>query len=85
MIHDVDLILIEGYKQESIPRIGLCRKATGKGLPGSAEDYVAIATDDDALLTGALPRFSLDDVDGIADFILQYTQLDPSSLPASSR
>ena len=85
MIHDVDLILIEGYKQESIPRIGLCRKATGKGLPGVAEDYVAIATDDDALLTGTLPRFSLDDVDGIAGFILQYAQLDPSSLPASSR
>ena len=27
MLHDVDLILVEGYKQEAIPRIGICRKA----------------------------------------------------------
>ena len=31
MVHDVDLILVEGYKQENIPRIGISRKAAKRG------------------------------------------------------
>lgn len=72
MIHDVDLILIEGYKQAMIPRIGLCRKATGKGLPGEPGDYIALATDDEAFYGAGIPCFSLDDVEEIAAFMLQY-------------
>lgn len=76
MLHDVDLILIEGYKQETIPRIGICRKATDKGLPGRAEDYAAIVTDDEALIESAnVPCFALDDVEGVAEFILHTAGL----------
>ena len=32
-IGDVDLILVEGFKHADIPRIGLCRKASGKASP----------------------------------------------------
>lgn len=70
MIHDVDLILIEGYKQEELPRIGICRKATGKGLPGAVEDYIALVTDDETLRAGAqIPCFGLEDIEEIAAFI----------------
>ena len=31
-IKDVDIILVEGFKHADIPRIGLCRKAVGKGF-----------------------------------------------------
>lgn len=71
MIHDVDLILVEGYKQEKIPRIGICRKATGKGLPAPAEEYAAIVTDDASIAEGTrVPCFALDDMDGLTAFLL---------------
>lgn len=75
MVHDVDLILVEGYKQEDIPRIGICRKATGKGLPHPVDAYVALVTDDPSLCPGNLPVFSLEDVEGIVDFIKKYADL----------
>lgn len=76
MIHDVDLILVEGYKQEDIPRIGICRKATGKGLPGSVEDYAAIITDDQELSTAStVPCFDLNDIDGVAEFIIDLLKI----------
>lgn len=68
--HDVDLIIVEGYKQETIPRIGICRKSTGKGLPVSAQEYIALVTDDKALIAeSTLPCFDLDDAAGLAEFI----------------
>lgn len=69
MIHDVDLILVEGYKQEQIPRIGISRKATGKGLPHPITEYIAIATDDETITSDTIPVFSLDDAEKIAGFI----------------
>jgi len=79
MLHDVDLILVEGYKQESLPRIGICRKATDKGLPGDVTDYVAIVTDAAQIAAAAtvqgIPCFALNDVDAVAQFILQTAGL----------
>ena len=68
MIHDVDLILVEGYKQENIPRIGISRKATGKGFPHPLEQYSAVVTDDDTL-NADIPVFGLEDIEAIAEFI----------------
>ena len=69
MVHDVDLIIVEGYKQENIPRIGICRKATEKGLPHPAANYIALVTDDDSIRYSGLPVFSLEDIPGITEFI----------------
>lgn len=75
-IQGVDLILVEGYKQEDLPRIGICRKATGKGLPFHADSYIALVTDDEALARQyAGPCFSLDDPQSLAMFLLEYTGL----------
>ena len=68
---NVDVILVEGFKEEPIPRIGLCRKAAGKGLPGSADSYIALITDDEALRTPDIPCFSFEDTQGLADFIMK--------------
>lgn len=76
MIHDVDLILVEGYKQEEIPRFGICRKATGKGLPGVPEDYVALVTDDEELIAAAPgPCFGLEDVAEICALVKEIAGL----------
>ena len=75
MIHDVDLILVEGYKQENIPKIGICRKATGKGLPHPMEHYIAVVTDDERITSQSVPIFSLEDVRGIIECIKKKANL----------
>lgn len=70
MVHDVDLILVEGFSQEDIPRIGISRKATGQGLRHAADAYVAIVTDDDTIQTDN-PKFGLEDIDEIVAFLLK--------------
>ena len=75
-ISGADVILAEGFKRALIPRIGLCRKETGKGLPEPTESYIAIVTDDEAIRTD-VPRFSLDDAKGLADFIIKEIQKMP--------
>lgn len=72
MVHDVDMILVEGYKNEPIPQIGICRKATGKGLPYPTEHYLAVVTDDETL-TG-VPCFGLDDIEAITGFVLDQAR-----------
>ena len=67
-ITDVDIILTEGYKSGTWPRIAIQRSETGKPLPIPAEDCFAIVTD--APEYKETPCFSLEDISGLADFIL---------------
>ncbi len=69
-IQDVDLILVEGYKHESIPQIGINRKATGKGFTADPERFLAVVTDEEEDYPG-VPRFSFDDIDKITEFIMK--------------
>ncbi len=64
----VDLVIVEGYKNENLPKIGICRKATGKGFTAPLDTFVAVVTDDETVQTD-LPRFALDDAQGVAAFI----------------
>ena len=77
-ISGADVILVEGFKHAAIPRIGLYRKAAGGGLPETASNYIAIATDDESIKT-TVPRFSLDDGSGLADFIIKEIQKMPEN------
>lgn len=72
-----DLVLVEGFKRESIPKLEVWRDEVGKALlfPGDT-NIVALATD------GALPndvqepsltRFGLAQVREIADFALHHS------------
>ena len=67
-IIDVDIILTEGYKNGSWPRVAIQRCATGKPLPVPAEDCFAIVTDVPGV-TGR-PCFGLDDISGLADLLI---------------
>ena len=71
-VHGVDIILVEGYKHSSIPQIGISRKACGKGLVHSPKRYLAVITDEDIITD--TPKFGLDDIEGITEFIMQNTQ-----------
>lgn len=75
-----DLILVEGYKSEPISKIEVRRVAApGKSrLADSDPHVVALATDGIDTVTVAderLPRFALDDVAAIADFIVAHMRL----------
>jgi len=70
----VDLVLVEGYKRDTHPKIEAHRAATGQRLVALDDPTVrAVASDDLAGLPDLGWRskgFDLDDTAGVADFIL---------------
>ncbi|WP_306027674.1 molybdopterin-guanine dinucleotide biosynthesis protein B [Stappia sp. MMSF_3263] len=66
-----DIVLVEGYKRAPHPKIELRRHSTlnAERLADDDPSVVAIASDEPAAET-RLPAFDLDDVEGIADFVL---------------
>lgn len=71
-----DLILVEGFKRESFPKIEIRRDgATSRRPLADVPDVVAIASDRPGDETGTLPLFQLDDVPAIADFISFHLRL----------
>ncbi len=72
---DCDLVLVEGFKSASIPKLEVHRVANGKPLfwKMHPEDIVAVASD--VLLDVPLPCLGLDDYVGILEFICDYTGL----------
>ena len=74
-ITDVDLVLIEGYKYDpTMPQIGISREENGKGFPAEVSRYVAMVTDED--IDAPIPRFDFDEIDLIAEFILEFLELE---------
>ncbi|MCB5200877.1 molybdopterin-guanine dinucleotide biosynthesis protein B [Neorhizobium sp. T786] len=73
-----DLVLIEGYKREPVPKIEARRLDAAKREPLAPTDphIVAIAADHSVEETG-LPVFDLDDTVAIADFVASVTGLPP--------
>lgn len=75
-LHPCDLVLVEGYKHDPLPKIEVHRPALGKPpvWPGNPS-VVALATD--APVTCPLPVLDLNDVGAIACFIAAYLELAP--------
>jgi molybdopterin-guanine dinucleotide biosynthesis adapter protein len=71
-----DLILVEGYKREMHPKIEVRRRAAARDEPLASGDasILAVAADH-ATDTAGRPKFELDDVPGIADFISEQLGL----------
>ena len=69
-MHDVDLILVEGFKNEDLSQIGICREETGKGFTAPLERFCAIVTDS-TQIHADVPIFGLDDYKEISEFIMQ--------------
>ena len=68
--HDVDLVITEGYKRLGLPKIEVYRSALHpEPLPGRDATWVAMVSDTPAAAEG-LPCFDLDDVTGLARFLI---------------
>lgn len=78
-IHDVDLILTEGFKYGPYPKIALYRAASGKPLAVPVGDCLAIASD--TLLEAPCPVFPLDEPQPLADFLITYLSRHKGEIP----
>jgi molybdopterin-guanine dinucleotide biosynthesis protein B len=68
-----DLILTEGFKRESYPKLEVFRpEATGDRVPLCRDDPQLLAIVSDSDPECKAPVFSLDDVRGVADFLIRY-------------
>jgi len=72
-----DLVLVEGFKREALPKIEIRREgaASREPLHGAFPEIVAIASDRPDTETESLPTFHLDDIVGMADFIVAHLGL----------
>lgn len=69
-----DLVLVEGFRSNPIPKIEVYREANGKDLIHPHNPHVVAIATDVSLETG-LPQFGLNDVPAVADFILDYLEM----------
>lgn len=79
---DHDLILVEGYKNDSHPKIVIHRQGvSASDFFKKLENVVAVATDDPKMACPA-PLLPLEDAGAVAHFILRYLGLTPREVNA---
>ena len=73
-----DIVLIEGYKREPVPKIEARRLAAANRAPlATADPHIRAIAADHAVEGESLPVFDLDDTQAIADFMLATLELPP--------
>jgi molybdopterin-guanine dinucleotide biosynthesis adapter protein len=73
-ISPCDLLLVEGFKRESVPKLEVYRATVGEPLLHPHDpDIVAIACDQP--LETKLPQFDLNDAPAIAGFVIRHLGL----------
>ena len=69
-----DLLLVEGFKHAPIPKLEVWRAQTGEGLLHPNDPHIVAVASDEKIET-KLPLLDLNDVDGIAAFVLKKLEL----------
>ena len=72
-IENVDLILTEGFKRESAPKIHVSRADLGTEIVASQDEIIALVCDYPVSLN--IPRFDLNDTAGLAAFLCNQFSL----------
>jgi molybdopterin-guanine dinucleotide biosynthesis adapter protein len=72
----VDLVLIEGFKQFAHPKIEVHRPSVGKPLLQPDDPHIVAVASDEKLDLG-VPVLPLDDIDGLARFVLARAETLP--------
>jgi molybdopterin-guanine dinucleotide biosynthesis adapter protein len=70
-----DLLLVEGFKHAPIPKLEVWRAQTGEGLLHPNDPHIVAVASDEKVET-KLPLLDLNDVDGIAQFIVKKLDLE---------
>ncbi|HCM9200128.1 molybdopterin-guanine dinucleotide biosynthesis protein MobB [Enterobacter hormaechei] len=69
----LDLVLVEGFKHEAVPKILLFRSNAGHDMSELTLDEHVIAVASDVAVELEVPVLDLNDVDGIAQFIVAWS------------
>ncbi|MBN2332675.1 MAG: molybdopterin-guanine dinucleotide biosynthesis protein B [Deltaproteobacteria bacterium] len=80
-LNDMDIVLIEGFKNSTFPKIEVHRQAQRANLicrgPRNDQNLIAVASDQSWDID--VPVFPLDSGRDIADFIINYLNLNPAT------
>jgi molybdopterin-guanine dinucleotide biosynthesis protein B len=71
-IAPVDLVLVEGYKRESFPKIEIYRATNGKPLLHDEDKFIVAIASDTPLPNARLLVIDLNDIDAVADAVLKH-------------
>jgi molybdopterin-guanine dinucleotide biosynthesis protein B len=71
-ISPVDLVLVEGFKRESFPKIEIYRAENGKPLLHGEDGYIVAIASDTPLPQVKLPVIDLNDIEAVADALLKH-------------
>jgi molybdopterin-guanine dinucleotide biosynthesis protein B len=74
LLKDVDLVLVEGFKRDPLPKIEISRAANGKPPLYPDDRNIVALISDDVGPSGALPHASIDDVAAAADLVLAHAR-----------
>jgi molybdopterin molybdotransferase len=77
----VDLVLVEGFKKHTHPKIEAHRAVTDQALIAHGDSSIRAVASDSEPEGLLVPRFALDDTAKIADFLLAEIGLIPSKAP----
>lgn len=72
----VDLVLVEGFKRDPIPKLEVHRVALGKPLLCREDPHVVAVASDAPVPDLAVPCLALDDAPAIAAFIIEHCRLE---------
>ncbi len=68
----VDLVLVEGFKRDAFPKLEIHRAANGKPLIQPDDPYIVAIASDSLLPQAKVPVIDLNDIEAIADVLLQH-------------
>ena len=82
----VDLVLVEGFKRDSFPKLEIHRIANGKPLIHPDDPHIVAVACDSALPAAQVPVVDLNDIDAIADLLLKHAvPINAAAATADSR
>ena len=72
LLAPVDLVLVEGFKREALPKIEVYRAANGKPPIHRQDDRIVALVSDGVDPPARLPHASIDDIAAAADLVLAH-------------
>ena len=81
----VDLVLVEGFKRDAFPKLEIHRAANGKPLIHPDDPHIVAVASDIPLPQAKVPVIDLDDIERIADILIQRAALLQSAAGAMRR
>ena len=76
----VDLVLVEGFKRDTFPKLEIHRKDNGKPLIHPDDPHIVAIASDTPLPQAKVPVVDLDDIERIADLLIEHaTPLKPAA------